>query len=326
MLARLVDDLPAGPGWLYEPKWDGFRCIAKVLADGAVRLLSRRGTSLDNAFPDIVSAASRQLPPGTIADGEIVRWSTTGQLDFEALQRRNRSAGRGARNLARTEPCHLILFDLLRLQDHDLTRSPLTDRRAELEQLLDDTGAAVLVAGMQTDDLEVARVWFDQLAAVGVEGIVAKRADEPYRPGTRSWVRIKHYATTEAIVGGVTGPLKRPESLVLGRFDATDGQLHIVGRSTELHPTGAEPIAAAIKPAGNDHPWPAQLPPSWHDRAARDYHRVIPDLIVEVRVDVATAQAIDGPSHWRHRLRLLRLRTDLNIGDVPRDLNIERPD
>lgn len=176
---------------------------------------------------------------------------------------------------------------------------------------------------MQTDDLEVAGAWFDQLAAVGVEGIVAKRASEPYEPGPESWVKIKHYATTEAIVGGVTGPLERPESLVLGSIHRRDGQLHIVGRSTALHPTAAEQIGAAVTLAGDDYPWPAQLPPSWHDGAARDYHRVIPDLVVEVRVDVATTQNTDGPSHWRHRLRLLRLRTDLAADDVPLDLDIQ---
>jgi ATP-dependent DNA ligase len=179
---------------------------------------------------------------------------------------------------------------------------------------------------MQTGDLEVAGLWFDQLAAVGVEGIVAKRAREPYRPGARSWVKIKHYATTEAIVGGVTGPIDRPESLVLGRIHRSDGQLHIAGRSTELHPAAAEQIAAAITPAGAEHPWPAQLPPSWHDRTARDYRRVIPNLVVEIRVDIATSHTNNGPSNWRHRLRLVRVRTDLTPDHVPQDLNIEQDD
>src|SRR4051794_28372720 len=116
MLASLVDDLPAGADWRYEPKWDGFRCIVTTATDGSVRLLSRRGSSLNAAFPDVVDAAGRMLPADTILDGEIVRWSADGRLDFEALQRRNRGAGRGARELARGEPCHLILFDLLRLR------------------------------------------------------------------------------------------------------------------------------------------------------------------------------------------------------------------
>jgi ATP-dependent DNA ligase len=321
MLAGLVDQLPTAGGWLYEPKWDGFRCIVIVDADGRVRLLSRRGTSLNDAFPDVAAAVSKQLPAGTIADGEIVRWSTDGRLDFEALQRRNRSAGRGVKDLARTEPCHLILFDLLR-HNEDLTLSPLTERRAQLEQLLSAAGGSVLVLGMQTDDLEVARVWFDQLAAVGVEGIVAKRAREPYRPGARSWVKIKHYTTTEAIVGGVTGALDRPESLVLGRIHRSDGQLHIAGRTTDLNPALAERIASEITPADDDHPWPAQLPPSWHDRVARDYHRVIPELVVEIRVDVASSYTDDGPSNWRHRLRVLRTRTDLTPQVVPLDLDL----
>jgi len=323
MLAGLVDELPAAAGWLYEPKWDGFRCIAVVEDSGRVRLLSRRGTTLNDAFPDVVAAVGKQLPAGTIADGEIVRWAADGRLDFEALQRRNRGAGRGARDLARTEPCHLILFDLLRHHNEDLTRSQLTERRAQLEQLLSNADASALVLGMQTDDPELARAWFDQLATVGVEGIVAKRAREPYRPGARSWVKIKHYTTTEAIVGGITGTLDRPESLVLGRIHRSDGRLHIAGRSTELHPALAEQIAATIAPAGDEHPWPPQLPPSWHDRAARDYYRVIPELVVEVRVDVAASHSTDGPSNWRHRLRVLRLRTDLTPETVPHDLDLD---
>lgn len=323
MLAGLVDDLPAGPGWLYEPKWDGFRCLASVDASGAVRLSSRRGTSLNAAFPDLVAAVGKQLPPGTVVDGEIVRWSADGRLDFEALQRRNRSAGRGAQELARTEPCHLILFDLVEAEGRDLSGLPLTDRRQQLENLIPVGGAAAVVVGLQTDDLETARGWFDQLVAVGVEGIVAKRARGTYRPGTRGWVKVKHYASTEAIVGGITGSPGRPESLVIGRF-FSDGRLHITGRSTDLHPALAEQVAATIRPAtGDDHPWPAQLPPSWHDRAARDYLRVEPQLVVEIRVDVATSQNAAGPTNWRHRLRVLRLRPDLAPEDVPRNLEIE---
>lgn len=322
MLAGLVDDLPAGPGWLYEPKWDGFRCLVIVDAARAVQLVSRRGSTLNAAFPELVAAAGSQLPAGTILDGEIVRWSADGRLDFEALQRRNRSAGKGSRDLARTEPCHLIAFDMLRAGGRDLTRSPLTERRAELERLLSSERATALVVGMQTDDLELAHAWFEELAAVGVEGIVAKRGREPYRPNVRGWVKIKHYASTEAIVGGFTGSSARPESLILGRVGREDGQLHIVGRSAELALAAAEQIAAAVTLAGPDHPWPAQLPPSWRDRAARDYHRVVPEVVVEIRVDVASSQTPEGANNWRHKLRFIRLRLDVAAADVPNDLDV----
>lgn len=319
MLAAMAQDLPAGPGWLYEPKWDGFRCIATTDIPGgggpAVTPRQRPGAGV----PEIADTAARALPPATVVDGEIVRWAD-GRLDFEALQRRNRTNARGALSLARTQPCHLIVFDLLRQDGTDLTGEPLTERRRLLEQLM--SGApATLALGMQTDDLATAREWSTQLAPVGVEGIVAKRADERYRAGVRGWQKIKHYVSTEAIVGRVTGDLAAPDTLVLGRIHRDD-QLHIAGHTTQLSPATAREIASRIRPAGAEHPWPAQLPPSWNDRAARDYHRVVPELVVEVRVDVAATYADDRPSHWRHRLRFLRIREDLAVTDVPADLDL----
>lgn len=323
MLATMVDELPSGPGWLYEPKVDGFRCIANIDTDGRPTLRSRRGTNLNDAFPEIVAAVARQLPADSIVDGEIVRWGSTGRLDFEALQRRNRS-NKGARELARSEPCHFIVFDLLRDHGTDLLGSPLADRRRILEELLSGQSPTNVILGMQTNDLAVARQWSEQLAAVGIEGIVAKRANQPYQPGSRSWSKIKHYATTEAVIGGVTGSLERPQALVLGRIHRSDGQLHIVGRTTELKPAAAEQVAAAVTPAADDHPWPERLPPSWHDRTERDYHRVQPEVVAEIRVDVATANGDDQPNHWRHQLRFLRLRTDLATSDIPTNLDLER--
>ncbi|MFC7625246.1 ATP-dependent DNA ligase [Microlunatus sp. GCM10028923] len=325
MLATLTDRLPAGPGWLFEPKWDGFRTIARVDEPGSASLFSRRGTNLNDAFPDVAAAAARALPAGTVIDGEIVRWAVDGRLDFEALQRRNRSAGRGARELARTEPCHLIAFDLLRTPDGDVTGRPLAERRALLESMLlaEPDPSDQVVLGMQTDELDTAEVWLEALAKVGVEGIVAKRAAGTYRPGARGWSKIKRYATTEVIIGGVTGPLDRPESLVVGRLHTSDGQLHLAGRTTDLSSSAAEQVAAVITPA-DDHPWPDVLPPSWHDREPRPYHRVQPDLVAEIRVDVATSNGAAGETgHWRHRLRHLRLRPDLTVDDVPRDLDLE---
>ena len=323
MLAKQADLLPASAGWRFEPKWDGYRAIVRIDTSGRVRVLSRRGTDLTGAFPEI-AAAAEGVPAGTIVDGEIIRWSTGGRLDFEALQRRNRAGVQGARKLARTEPCHLVVFDVLRALGTDLTRVPLAQRRQVLEELIPDEGAgSSLVLGMQTDDVDVARAWAQEFAVIGVEGIVAKRADQAYLAGVRGWLKIKSYTTTEVIVGGVTGSLEHPESLILGRIRSADGQLRIAGRSTDLHEAESAAIAAVIEAAGDDHPWPAQLPPSWHDREARDYIRLVPAVVAEVRVDVATSAA-GGPSdHWRHRLRYLRIRSDLTPSDVPKDLLTE---
>ncbi|HLT62700.1 MAG TPA: ATP-dependent DNA ligase, partial [Microlunatus sp.] len=259
MLAGLTDRLPVGRGWRYEPKWDGFRCLAAVDRSGRVILSSRRGTDLTLAFPDVAAAVANVLPAGTLVDGELVRWGADGRLDFEALQRRNRSAGRGARELARTEPCHLIVFDVLATAEHgDTTGRPLTERRELLERLLADAESTepAVVLGMQTDDVEVAEMWLEALGKVGVEGIVAKRPTGHYRPGARGWSKIKNYATTDVIIGGVTGPIERPESLVVGRIHRDDGRLHLAGRTTDLNPAAAEQVARMIEVAGAEHPWP----------------------------------------------------------------------
>ncbi|SDR95233.1 ATP-dependent DNA ligase [Microlunatus soli] len=321
MLAAMVGRLPAGKGWLFEPKWDGFRCIAATDSEGNPGLWSRRGTSLTAAFPEIAGAVADQLPPTSVLDGEIVRWADEGYLDFEALQRRNRTTPVGAARLSRREPCHLIAFDLLQTAGVAQIRLPLRHRRRGLEELISPDSKMIMV-GMQTDDRDTALQWLDRLASVGVEGIVAKRADELYRPGQRGWEKIKHYDTTDVIIGAITGPLEAPDGLVFGRIHTTDGELHIAGRSVDLQPAEASAVAAAIRTAADDHPWPAQLPPSWQERTARDYQRVVPDVVAEIRVDVAAAYADGRPDHWRHRLRYLRLRTDLAVEEVPTDLDL----
>jgi ATP-dependent DNA ligase len=155
------------------------------------------------AFPDVIRALGERLPPGTIVDGEIVRWSSEGRLEFEALQRRNR-AGRRALELARSEPWHYVVFDLLERDGHKLLEAPLSARRPALEELFADIpGTSTQNISLQTDDLEQAKEWFESLAAVGIEGLVIKAADQPYRPGSRGWWKVKHYATTEAIIGGL---------------------------------------------------------------------------------------------------------------------------
>lgn len=327
MLAKLAGQLPrqdACPGGcLYEPKWDGFRTITRVGDRGDSTLSSRRSKSLSAAFPEIVDATASALPVSTTVDGEIVRWSSEGRLDFGTLQRRLH-AGRGPKQLARAEPCHYVIFDLLELRGVDLRDGPLSHRRAALEQLLAGAhGTSALVLGLQTSDRDLAREWFDTLATVGIEGLIVKGAGEPYRPGGRDWLKFKHYTTTEVIIGGLTGTLARPQGLIVGRYRPGTDELMVVGRSTVLSRLAAAEVARAVKPAGEAHPWPDVLPPGWTSSSygSRDptrYTRVTPNVVLEVRVDVATDH-----HRWRHPVRYLRLRPDLTVDDVPRDLELD---
>ena len=215
-------------------------------------------------------------------------------------------------------------FDLIQLEGRDLRGRPLSERRAALEQLLAGVpSSSTLALGLQTDDPGQAKEWFDSLAPVGIEGLVVKAAAQPYRSGTRDWLKVKHYATTEVIVGGLTGTLARPHNLILGRYSSVTGDLSVVGRSSTLDDRAAAEIAEVIRAAGAGHPWPDVLPPGWTSsiygrREATVYMRVVPDVVIETRVDVATDH-----HRWRHPLRYLRLRTDLTVDQVPRDLDLE---
>jgi ATP-dependent DNA ligase len=327
MLAKLAGRLPRPDecpgGCRYEPKWDGFRAIARVGQTGRASLVSRRSKPMEAAFPEIVEAAARTLPAGTTVDGEIVRWSSEGRLDFGALQRRLH-AGRAATRLAGSEPCHYVVFDLLEMGGGDVRGRPLADRRRALEQLLAGVpGTSALTLGPQTGDLAQAREWFDSLAPVGIEGLIVKAAGQAYRPGARDWLKIKHYATTEVIIGGFTGTPARPESLIVGRYRSATGELMVVARSSVLSDSAAAEVVPAVRPATGGHPWPDLLPPGWTSsiygrREPTPYTRVAPDVVVEARVDVAT----DG-HRWRHPVRYLRLRPDLTVDQVPRDLDLE---
>lgn len=320
MQARQIDALPtrlSGRRLLFEPKWDGFRALTIVDRHGDVGIYSRRGTALKQGFPEIAGAAFVYIPHNTVLDGELVCWHQ-GRLDFGGVQRRNNVTAKTAAALAAVEPCHFIAFDVLRLVGVELVDEPLSTRRIELEALFSAIPAeSTLALGMQTDDLAMAREWFDSLAAVGVEGIVIKPAVSRYVPGHRGWEKVKHYSSTEFIIGGVTGTLARPEQLQLGRYTSDTGEFRLFGRTVPLHASDAEKVAAAIRPAGPDHPWPDRLPGGWVGPREIDYVRVDPTIVVEVRVDTA-AQA----GRWRHGLRFLRLRPDLDPSAVPHDMDL----
>ncbi|KIH98883.1 hypothetical protein LP52_10640 [Streptomonospora alba] len=315
MLARTAEGLPEGPHWRYEPKWDGYRALGE--RDGGVYLTSRSGRRLDSAFPDVAAALEAVLPQGAAVDGEIVRWSPEGRLDFSGLQRRGHAGAAAAQRLARTDPCHYIVFDLLRLGGAELAASPLDERRRRLEELMRSASEPAVMLGWQTSAPDVARQWFEQMWRVGVEGLVAKDGRGRYRPGRRDWLKYKHRITTEAIVGGVLGAPGDPRELIVGRRDSQTGALRVVGRSGELAPAQRRELGGLLRPSGGDHPWPERLPSRW-GTARGEYVRVVPEVVVEISPDAATSAG-----RWRHAVGYLRARTDLAPADVPTDLSIE---
>jgi ATP-dependent DNA ligase len=222
MLAVTVDALPdpaACPGgYAYEPKWDGFRAIL-LRQNSGVYLQSRTGKPLAPYFPDITSLAEEALPAGTVLDGELIVWRPDrAQTSFSLLQRRI-TAGTRVREFADQYPAHYVAFDLLQDADgRQLLSLPLAQRRTVLAALLVGTPAA-LVLCPQTLSLSQAREWMTDLPDAGIEGVVAKRLASRYEPGRRGWAKYKAINSTEAIIGGVTGAISHPHTVLLGRLD-----------------------------------------------------------------------------------------------------------
>lgn len=274
MEAQVADDLPQGPGWSYEPKWDGFRVVMWSPADGeatdaqgpyAPRLDSRNGRPLLRYFPELEPALAR-LPPGTVADGEVIV-ATQGKLDFDALQNRIHPAASRIRRLAQETPASLALFDLLALEGNDLRDRPLSERRVALERLAamlgaaghrstGNAGAGGVATGAPgpwllspaTTDLETARRWFRDLEPAGFDGIVAKSLDRPYAEGRREMVKIKHRRTVDCVVGGyrLHKDGRRVGSLLLGLYDPS-GELHFIGHCSSFSDQEAAALLEALQ-------------------------------------------------------------------------------
>lgn len=207
-LARDVPAVPAGAMLAWELKYDGWRAVLAVGEDGEVQLYSRAGRQIRGQFPEL-AAAGESLQPGTAFDGEIVIWSA-GRLDFGQVQRRGLSSPSRAAALARDLPAAYVAFDVLALRGEDVRPRPWTERRELLEQLLAPVGPPIQ-AGLATRDRTVALAWFEDLAAVGVEGLVAKPVRAPYRPGFRSgWMKTRHATAVDGVVIAVSGPAAAP--------------------------------------------------------------------------------------------------------------------
>jgi ATP-dependent DNA ligase len=304
----------------YEMKWDGFRAIIWRTDDG-IRVQSRRGVDLTAVFPDLVEPLTAVLPPRAVIDGEIIVWdSVRGRCDFSSLQRRL-IAGRALDQQIRRHPVHYVAFDLLRDGGGaELVDQPLSQRRGKLERLLAGAPAQIAVCP-QTGSLAVAQDWMSQTAVAGIEGVVAKPVNGRYRPRRAGWTKTRARTTAEYVIGGITGSLARPASLLLGRLDG--GQvLRYLGQTHPITADQRRELTEVLRGMtfqgdGSGHPWPCPLPASWS--AGRPgsppltYIPVEPTVVAEVEVDTA----LDGTlGKIRHGCRYVRTRLDLRPDDI----------
>ena len=308
MEARLVASLPGGDGWLYEPKWDGFRCLAFRSAE-TVLLQSKAGQPLGRYFPELVDALRSLAQPRFVLDGEIVIF-VDGALAFDDLLQRIHPAESRIRKLARETPVTFLVFDLL-VDDagRDLTTLPLAERRARLQAFLGDPDADQRIrVSPATDDRDVAAGWLRDLAG-GLDGVVAKRGDVAYRSGERTAMsKVKRLRTADCVVGGFRyqGEGQEVGSLLLGLYDA-DGLLHHVGFCASFTAEARRALKPIVEPRVEPPGFTGSAPggPSrWSRGRSTEWQPLRPDLVCEVRFDHFAG------GRFRHGTKFLRWRPD----------------
>jgi ATP-dependent DNA ligase len=258
MLAKVALALPAGAGFLFEPKWDGFRAI--VFRGGSeVYIQSRDLKPLDRYFPELRDSLLKLLPAGCVIDGEIVI-VTPGGLDFDALQLRLHPAQSRVAKLAQETPASFVAFDALAAGGRDLRAEALVRRRASLEELLARRPPPVHLTPM-TRDHGVAGSWLQDFEGAGLDGVVAKHADLRYQPGKRAMLKVKHVRTADCVVAGFRWYKDVPGavgSLLLGLYDE-EGALHHVGVASTFTMAIRKALASELAPlrknAREHHPW-----------------------------------------------------------------------
>jgi ATP-dependent DNA ligase len=316
MLSKSVSSIPSGMS--YEPKWDGFRSIC--FRDGdEVELGSRNERPLTRYFPELVAAATAELPPRCVIDGEIVL-PTSNALDFEALQLRRHPAASRVTMLAEQTPAAFIAFDLLALGDEDYTARPFAERRAALFAALTDSGPSIHLTPATTD-LPTAQRWFSEFEGAGLDGVVAKPLDLTYQPDKRVMFKVKHQRTADCVVAGYRVHKSGADaigSLLLGLYQ-DDGALASVGVIGAFPMAKRRALLAELQPLVTDfegHPWnwAAQLDEEAQRRygggsrwdAGKDLSFVPlrPERVVEVRYDHMEGR------RFRHTAQFNRWRPD----------------
>ncbi|HEX8003366.1 MAG TPA: ATP-dependent DNA ligase [Mycobacteriales bacterium] len=309
------DDHPAG--FLFEPKWDGFRCI--VFRDGdEVELGSRNERPLTRYFPEVVAAVKESLPERCVVDGEVVIATGTG-LDFEALQQRIHPAESRVNRLAKETPASFVAFDLLALDDADVRGRSFEERRALLEEALAGARPPVHLTPVTTDEA-TANDWFGRFEGAGLDGVVAKPRDVTYREDERVMLKVKHSRTADVVLAGFrwhkTGPIVG--SLLLGLYDDA-GDLHHVGVAASFTMQRRKELVDELAPlregALDGHPWESwatasnqgQMPGNvsrWNAKKDLSWEPLRIERVLEV-----TYEHMEG-SRFRHTAHFVRWRPD----------------
>ena len=324
MLSKRIGQLPSGPSWIFEPKWDGFRAL--VFRDGdEILLQSRDAKSLNRYFPELLDPLRAQLPNRCVLDGEIVI-ARNGGLDFEALQLRIHPAASRVKMLSREIPASIVFFDLLCEGDRDLRREPFQERRGKLESLLKSVTAPIHVTPA-TRELSVATDWFRRFEGAGLDGVMAKPIAGAYESDKRTMFKVKHERDCDCVVAGFRwhkgGHGTAIGSLLLGLYD-DGGALQHVGVCASFTNDRRRQLVEFLAPyrrdALVDHPWKewAEYEASAGDSGRRvpgaqsrwsqgkdlSWEPLRPELVVEVAYE-----HMQG-ARFRHMAQFRRWRSD----------------
>ena len=334
MLAKRIGELPPGEGWIFEPKWDGFRTL--IVRDGdEVFIQSRDGKPLNRYFPELEAPLLEQLPKRCVLDGEIVIAGSEG-LEFETLQLRLHPAASRVKKLAAEIPASVVFFDLLCENNRSLCGSPFAERRARLESVLSGARAPLHLTPA-TRDRALAADWFRRFEGAGLDGVVAKAEKGTYEPNKRVMLKIKHERECDCVVAGFrwhkTGPQTLLGSLLLGLYNSS-GNLEHVGVCASFTNAKRRELVDFLKPyrkkAMDDHPWrewagaesanggePHRMPGAqsrWSSGKDLSWEPLRPELVVQVAYD-----HMEG-DRFRHTAQFRRWRED----KPPRDCTFEQ--
>ena len=320
MLAKVAELVPEGDGWVYEPKWDGFRTI--VYRDGdEVTIRSRNDRPMNRYFPEAVQMLCDGLPDLCVVDGEIVLPTPDG-LDFDALQLRLHPAASRAERLAGETPVSFVAFDLLALGKDDVMEKPLSERQAMLDKALDVARpkspsepathpGPCLFLTPRTNDASVANTWFDELERAGCDGIIAKKLDLPYSAGGRVMYKIKHKRTADCVVIGYrTHKNGGIGALLLGLY-GDNGRLHYVGHTSSFSAKERKELLKQLEPMqidpppGLDDEWGPGGQSRWSQGKEQEWFAIEPKLVCEVSYDY-----MQGGMRFRHATGFMRWRED----------------